>query len=352
MNSADSEIPLKGEEAEGPIHYTVTDLPAKKTRIDNFLTEQLDGSLSRARIQSIIKMGGVMINEQAINTPKTAIALGDKITFQMPEPEIAEPQPENIPLSILYEDDAVIVINKAAGMVVHPAAGNWNGTLVNALLHHCAESLSGIGGVKRPGIVHRLDKDTSGVMIIAKHDIAHQSLAAQFADHGKTTALKREYQAIIWGITDQPTGSIEGFLGRDNKDRLKRAVVAEGRIDAKFARTHYKRLEEFPSKLKGASVASHIACVLETGRTHQIRVHLASINHPLIGDQTYGRGFLTKAKSLSDALDKSVRTLERQALHAGHLTFEHPISGDIMSFDAPIPADMEDIIAKLRGLAH
>ena len=352
MSSADSEIPLKGEEAEGPIHYVVSDLPKKKTRIDAFLTEQLDGTISRARIQSIIKSGGVTLNGKVVEASKTAMAIGDNVTFQMPEPEEAEPQAENIPLNILFEDDAVIVINKAAGMVVHPAAGNWSGTLVNALLHHCADSLSGIGGVKRPGIVHRLDKDTSGVMIVAKNDQAHQSLAAQFADHGKTTALKREYQAIVWGLTDQPKGSVEGFLGRDNKDRLKRAVVAEGRIDAKFARTHYRRSEEFPSKLKGESVASHIICVLETGRTHQIRVHMASINQPLIGDQTYGRGFATKAKSLSPLLDKSVRELSRQALHAGHLSFEHPVSGEIMAFDAPLPADMTGLIEELRKLAH
>lgn len=351
MTSANSETPPKGEEAGPSIRLIVEGPLPTKSRIDTYLTNEMDEGLSRARLQQIIKSGGVTINDKIVTASKVALQEGDVIIITLPEPEEADPQPENISLDVLYEDEALIVINKPAGMVVHPAAGNWTGTLVNALLYHCADSLSGIGGVKRPGIVHRLDKDTSGVMVVAKTDQAHQSLAAQFADHGKTMPLKREYQAIVWGVTDQPKGAVEGFLGRDNRDRLKRAIVAEGRVDAKFARTHYTRIAEFHSTLKSVSAASHILCVLETGRTHQIRVHMAHIGHPLIGDQTYGKGFATKAKSLSPTLDKAVTQLHRQALHAGHLTFEHPISGEIMGFDAPLPDDMVLLLAELRNLS-
>ncbi len=214
----------------------------------------------------------------------------------MPPPQPAEPAGENIPLDVVYEDDAIIVINKPPGLVVHPAAGHDSGTLVNALIAHCGASLSGIGGVRRPGIVHRLDKDTSGLLVVAKTDRAHQSLTKQFADHGRTGALRRGYLAICWGAPTMPSGTVDQPIGRHATAREKMAVRTQGRV----ALTHWRRLETFAGR-DGKPVASSLALELETGRTHQIRVHMSHIGHPLLGDATYGAGFKTKASQLSEA---------------------------------------------------
>ena len=236
----------------------------------------------------------------------------------LPPPEPAAPAPEHIPLNIVFEDDEIIVIDKPRGMVVHPAAGNATGTLVNALIAHCGASLSGIGGVRRPGIVHRLDKDTTGVMVVAKTDRAHAKLAAQFADHGRTGPLRRGYLAFVWGAPDRPRGTIEAPIDRHPHARDKMAVRQGGRE----AITHWEVLERFPGA-DGKPVASLLACRLETGRTHQIRVHLAHAGHPLIGDSVYGPGFRTKVALLSPQAAAAVEALGRQALHAyllGHRT--------------------------------
>lgn len=268
----------------------------------------------------------------------------------MPEPEDPEPKGEDIPLTVLYEDKDLIVLSKPAGLVVHPGAGNWTGTLVNALIHHCGDSLSGIGGVKRPGIVHRLDKETSGVMVVAKNDIAHRHLADQFADHGRSGPLERAYQALVWGRPRGLRGTIDAALGRAG-DRTKRTVKREDTDDAREAITHYQVMERYGEKPDATCLASLVECRLETGRTHQIRVHMAHIGHPLISDPEYGAAFKTKANLLPDAAKAIVNNFHRQALHAYLLAFEHPTTGDVMHFEAPIPDDMETIIEALRGIA-
>ena len=235
----------------------------------------------------------------------------------------------------MFEDDEIIVIDKPAGLVVHPAAGHDTGTLVNALIAHCGDSLSGIGGVKRPGIVHRLDKDTSGLMVVAKTDRAHQSLAAQFADHGRTGPLRRGYLAFAWGAPARPKGTINEPIDRHPKSRDRMAVRAKGRA----AITHWQVLERFPGK-DSKPVASLIECRLETGRTHQIRVHLAHAGHPLLGDATYGPGFKTKAVRLPAPAREALEDLGRQALHAYLLVLEHPKSGQRLEFRSELPADL------------
>jgi 23S rRNA pseudouridine1911/1915/1917 synthase len=266
----------------------------------------------------------------------------------VPEPDEPEPKGEAISLDILHEDADIIVINKPAGLVVHPGAGNWTGTLVNALIHHCGDSLSGIGGVKRPGIVHRLDKDTSGVMVVAKTDAAHRALSDAFADHGRSGDLERAYQALVWGAPERNSGTIDAPLGRA-RDRVLRAVVPEGRDDARHAVTRYRVMERYPSD--GAEImASLVECRLETGRTHQIRVHMAHIGHPVIGDPDYGKAFRTKANRLPEPLRTAVADFPRQALHAWLLVFRHPQTHMLMRFEAPMPADMAAIAKEFRAL--
>ncbi|RAH99590.1 RNA pseudouridine synthase [Acuticoccus sediminis] len=285
--------------------------------------------LSRTRVQALIKSGAAKLNGQALLDPSTRLSPDDAVTLVVPPPAPAEPLPEAIPLDVLYEDDAVLVLDKPAGMVVHPAAGHASGTLVNALLAHCAGSLSGIGGVARPGIVHRLDKDTSGVMVVAKSDAAHQSLAAQFADHGRTGPLRRRYRAFAWGTPEPPYGVIDKPLARHPTDRQRFAVRASG----KEAITHYRTLRTL-------GPVSEMELELETGRTHQIRVHMTAIGTPLVGDPVYGAGFATKANRLPPAAKAAAQALGRQALHAAHLTFAHPLTGEVMSFDSPLPPDL------------
>jgi len=239
------------------------------------------------------------------------------------------------------------VIDKPAGLVVHPAAGNWSGTLVNALIAHCGDSLSGVGGVRRPGIVHRLDKDTSGLMVAAKTDRAHQGLAAQFADHGRSGPLRREYRALAWGVPTPPAGVIRAALARHRAHRLKRAVAPEGQT----AVTHYKVLARYaspdaPVKAE-APLASLVACRLETGRTHQIRVHLAHMGHSVIGDPLYGKGFASRVASLPEKLRSAILSLHGQALHAALLGFAHPVSGEALLFESPLPEDMQAVVNAL-----
>jgi 23S rRNA pseudouridine1911/1915/1917 synthase len=317
-------------------------------RLDTWIAVELGAEISRNRAKALIEGGAVTINDVVITEPKKKVHPGDEIVIALPDPEDPEPQGEDIPLDVLYEDDDLIVISKPAGLVVHPGAGNWTGTLVNALIHHCGESLSGIGGVKRPGIVHRLDKDTSGVMVVAKNDNAHRHLSAQFADHGRTGPLERAYLALVWGRPRMLKGTINAPLGRAG-DRTKRAVKRENSEDAREAITHYEVVERFLEAPDATSQASLVECRLETGRTHQIRVHMAHLGHPLIGDPEYGAAFKTKANRLPDEARAIVNGFHRQALHAYLLEFEHPTTGEVMHFEAPLPADMEGVVEALRA---
>lgn len=318
-------------------------------RLDQWLTARLDGTFSRNRIKALIEQGAVRLNGAPVTEPKRKIRTGDRVEIGLPEPEDPVPQGEDIPLDVLYEDEDLIVISKPVGLVVHPGAGNWTGTLVNALIHHCGESLSGIGGVRRPGIVHRLDKDTTGVMVVAKNDATHRHLAAQFADHGRSGGLERAYRAVVWGRPRQLRGTIDAPLGRSGKDRTKRSVKREEAEDAREAITHYDVLERFHEKADATCLASLVECRLETGRTHQIRVHMAHMGNPLIGDGDYGAAFRTKANLLPDAARAVVNAFGRQALHAFLLAFEHPRSGEIMNFEVPMPDDMEALIEALKS---
>jgi len=258
-------------------------------RLDKWLSEQID-DLTRTRLKALIENGALSRNGEAFDDPSWRMREGESFTLKVPAVISPIPKPEDIPLDVAYEDDALIVVNKPVGMVVHPAAGHWSGTLVNALIHHCGDSLSGVGGVARPGIVHRIDKDTSGLLVVAKHDKAHKVLTKAFSVHDIT----RVYDAISHGAPRPGLGTIDAPIGRAGGDRKKFAVVKNPeRTDAREAITHYKILDTYGrarAKLKGDAVASLIECRLETGRTHQIRVHLSSIGHPLIGDQVYGRG--------------------------------------------------------------
>ncbi|WP_425417241.1 RluA family pseudouridine synthase [Oricola indica] len=335
-------------EAEAELKAFTADDDAAGARLDQWLAGQTAPELSRNRIKQLIEQGNVRLNGTRVTEPKRKVKSGDIVEIAMPEPEAPEPLAEDIPLSVLHEDDDVVVIDKPAGLVVHPGPGNPAGTLVNALIAHCGDSLSGIGGVRRPGIVHRLDRDTSGVMVVAKNDRAHQALSAQFADHGRTTEMERAYLALVWGTPDRMTGKIETFLGRSSRDRMKQAVVPEGRPDARHAVTHFRVIERFGDPSGATPVASLVECRLETGRTHQIRVHMAHIGHPLIGDQYYGKSFATKAKVLPEPLRRSVEMFGRQALHAAHLAFNHPATGELMRFETPLPADMMELVAGFR----
>jgi 23S rRNA pseudouridine1911/1915/1917 synthase len=306
-------------------------------RLDRVLATRIP-ALSRSRLKALILDGKVAIEARTIRDPATHVNSGDTVTVALPPPEQAKPAAEAIPLNIVYEDDALIVIDKPQGLVVHPAAGHAKGTLVNALIAHCGDSLSGIGGVKRPGIVHRLDKDTSGLMVMAKTDAAHRALSAQFAKKAES-ALKRGYLAFVWGAPSRPKGTIDAPLDRHPQARDKRAVRAGGR----HAVTHWQVLERFAGR-DGKPVASLLACTLDTGRTHQIRVHLAHIGHAILGDATYGSGFKTKASLLAPNARAALDLLDRQALHANRLAFKHPTTGKLMEFSSELPADL----AKLR----
>jgi 23S rRNA pseudouridine1911/1915/1917 synthase len=303
-------------------------------RIDRVLAARLQ-ELSRSRLKALILAGSVTLGSTPIRDPAYHVTAGDTITIDVPEAVAAEPAGEDIALDIVYEDDDIIVIDKPKGLVVHPAAGHETGTLVNALIAHCGASLSGIGGVRRPGIVHRLDKDTTGLMVAAKNDRAHQSLTEQFADHGRTGAMRRGYMAFVWGVPNRQRGTIDAPIDRHPHAREKMAVRQSGRE----AVTHWEIQESFNGR-DGKPVAALLACQLETGRTHQIRVHLAHIGHPLMGDSVYGPHFKTKASHLGPASQAALAALARQALHAYLLALEHPRTGEFLHWEAPLPEDL------------
>src|SRR6185437_1023757 len=310
-------------------------------RVDRVLAARL-ATLSRSRLKALILAGQVKIAARTIRDPATAVKSGDVVTVTLPPPEPAAPKGETIPLKIIYEDDSIIVIDKPKGLVVHPAAGHASGTLVNALIAHCGASLSGIGGVKRPGIVHRLDKDTTGLMVVAKTDKAHHALSRQFAEKAEGP-LKRGYLAFVWGVPARPKGTIDVPLGRHPHARDRQAVRDDGRA----AVTHWQLLEQFPGS-DGKPVAALLACTLETGRTHQIRVHLAHAGHPILGDATYGTGFKTKSSRLAPEARTALEALGRQALHAYLLAIEHPETGDLLEFQSELPGDLR----RLRHAMH
>jgi 23S rRNA pseudouridine1911/1915/1917 synthase len=311
-------------------------------RLDRFLGQAAGArriALSRTRLKVLIEAGEVRINDSIARDPSMRLAAGTRIAFEAPAPEDSSLAGEDIALAVVYEDEHLIVIDKPAGLVVHPAPGHASGTLVNALIRHCGASLSGVGGVRRPGIVHRLDKDTSGLLVIAKTDAAHRGLADLFADHGRTGSLKREYLALVWGAFDATVGKVDASIGRDPRRREKMAVMSGER--GRRATTHW-RLEE------NLGPASLVACQLETGRTHQIRVHMASIGHPLLGDSAYGSGFTTKAALLGDRARSALADLGRQALHAAVLGFEHPITGESRRFEVSPPRDFMNLLSALE----
>jgi len=312
-------------------------------RLDRVLAANVT-ALSRTRLKALVLAGHVAIGGRTIRDPGHRVNAGDRLTVAVPPPEEAAPRPENIPLAIVHEDDDLIIVDKPKGLVVHPAAGNRTGTLVNALIAHCGASLSGVGGVRRPGIVHRLDKDTTGLMVVAKNDRAHQALAKQFADHGRNGPLERAYLAFVWGVPDRPRGTIDKPLGRHAQARERMTVREDGRA----AITHYEVLERYLGT-DGRPVASLLLCRLMTGRTHQIRVHLASIGHPLLGDQVYGAGFRTKAALVPEPARTALAGLGRQALHAHILGVEHPTSGQHQVYRSQLPADLDVLRKALRG---
>lgn len=313
-------------------------------RLDRFLTDQAaHAALSRTRLKHLIEEGALTIDGRIITDAGTKLRLDQTLILTIEAARPATPQGENIPLNIVFEDEHLIIINKPAGLVVHPAAGHENGTLVNALIAHCGDSLSGIGGVRRPGIVHRLDKDTSGLLVVAKTDAAHQGLSALFADHGRTMQLTRAYIALVWGKPERSHGTIHTAIGRHPHHREKQAVVADEK--GREAITHFAAERSFGTP----ALVSLVQCNLETGRTHQIRVHMAHSGCPILGDALYGSGFRTKIKLLPEAAQKALAALKRQALHAQSLGFIHPITGEELMFEAPVPEDMAQLIIALAA---
>jgi 23S rRNA pseudouridine1911/1915/1917 synthase len=285
-------------------------------------------TLSRERLKARIRGGAGELAGALVRDPATKVKGSEALRIAVPEPRPAHNEAQNIPLTVVFEDEHLLVVDKPAGLVVHPAAGNLDGTLVNALLHHCGGSLSGIGGVARPGIVHRIDKDTSGLLVVAKTDAAHEGLAKQFAAH----SIDRRYLAIVDGVPTRSGGSIDAPLARSATNRKKIAIVEGSR--GKRAVTHWRRLKP----LRDAAL---IECRLETGRTHQVRVHMASIGHPLLGDPVYGRAGKGNAKLLKEL------GFHRQALHAAELGFTHPVTKDRLSFASPMPSDMQELFNAL-----
>jgi 23S rRNA pseudouridine1911/1915/1917 synthase len=328
-----SRAPSSESGADATVWPVVAGAEEAGERVDRFLAKRL-GDLSRSRIKGLIEAGHLTRDGQVLREPADPVKLGATYVLSLPAPVPAAPQAQAMALPILYEDADLIVLDKPPGLVVHPAPGNEEGTLVNALLAHCGDQLPGIGGEKRPGIVHRLDKDTSGVMVVAKTETAMAALGTAFA----TRDLDRSYLALVWGVPAPAAGEIEGAIGRDPRDRKRMAVVARG---GKAALTRYRTLAAF-----GTSVAL-VECRLATGRTHQIRVHLASIGHPVVGDPVYLRRIPAAARGLDEALRRVLLDFPRQALHAARLGFRHPRTGADLSFETPPPADMRDLLAAL-----
>lgn len=311
-------------------------------RLDKFLTLMFP-QFSRSRIQALLSQHQLMCNDVLMVDASHKVKVGERYCLILPPAADAAPQPEEISLDVFYEDDDLLVINKPAGMVVHPAPGHSTATLVNALLAHCGDSLSGIGGVKRPGIVHRLDKDTSGLMVVAKNDFTHHGLSEQFA----TRSLSRTYHAVVWGVPSPSHGTIDTFINRCPKNRQKMAVTSQG----KQAITHYHVLETYGKQSLQRNLSynlSHnlslVSCVLETGRTHQIRVHMHHIGHPLLGDQTYGH----LPKFAKKMWGPEIVAFPRQALHAKKMVFIHPRSQEFLSFEADYPADIKDLLNNFK----
>lgn len=300
----------------------LTAAPGDSGRLDAWLAGQCP-TLSRSALQNLIEQGLVTCGGAPVNK-KDKVVPGKVYAIDLPDPQPIEARPQNIPLNIVYEDDDLLVVNKPKGMVVHPAPGNPDGTLVNALLYHCAGQLSGIGGAIRPGIVHRIDKDTSGLLVVAKNDAAHQALSAQMSVH----SIHRVYHAVVYGNLKEDEGFVEKWLGRDPRDRKKMAVLAENAAGAKYAYTGWQVLERCGN-------FTYIACKLKTGRTHQIRVHMASTGHPLAGDAVYGP-------------KNCIKSLNGQCLHAKELGFAHPRTGEWMQFDSPLPPYFTEFLTRLR----
>jgi 23S rRNA pseudouridine1911/1915/1917 synthase len=309
-------------------------------RLDRVLAEMAAG-VSRTRVKSLIESGYVEINDVRALDSGAKVRLGQTISINIPEPAAAEPAGESIPLVVVFEDEHLIIIDKPAGLVVHPSAGHETGTLVNALIAHCGESLSGIGGVKRPGIVHRLDKDTTGLLVVAKTDVAHQGLAALFADHGRTMNFTREYIAFVWRVPERRKGTIDAPLARHGTNREKQAVIKGDR--GREAITHYAVEAMYCVDADGKPLASRIRCALETGRTHQIRVHLAHAGCPVMGDPLYSMGFKSKVSVLPEKAQQRMAFLRRQALHAAVLGFTHPVTGKDMRFESKLPEDLREL---------
>ncbi len=314
-------------------HLEVADSASAGRRLDRFLAARLP-ALSRTAIKRLILDGRLSLGAETIMDPSRTVKQGESYLLEVPPPAPARPEGQAMALEVLHEDDDILVLDKPAGLVVHPAPGHPDRTLVNALIAHCGQTLSGIGGERRPGIVHRLDKDTSGVMVVAKNDAAHRALAARFARHD----IAREYRALVWGRPNPPRGRIEGAIGRDSRNRKRMAVVATG---GKPARTHYSTLSRFDCG------AAELACRLDTGRTHQIRVHLAHLGHPVIGDALYARARPRRVTALGEGLQERLAGFSRQALHAGLLGFVHPTSGEALEFHSAPPADYRALAAAL-----
>ena len=296
-------------------------------RLDRALADAAP-TMSRERLKSLIRSGAVESSGKQLRDPAIKVRGGESVRVQVPEPAPAHNEAQDIPLKVVFEDEHLLVVDKPAGLVVHPAAGNLDGTLVNALLHHCGGSLSGIGGVARPGIVHRIDKDTSGLLVVAKTDVAHEGLAKQFAAH----SIDRRYLAIVSGVPKTSGGTVDAPLARSTTNRKKIAIVEGSR--GKRAVTHWTRLDV----LRDAAL---MECRLETGRTHQVRVHMASLGHPLLGDQVYGRSSGIHGKLLKELV------FHRQALHAAELGFTHPVTKHRLSFSSPMPPDMQELFNAL-----
>ncbi|MET3527055.1 RluA family pseudouridine synthase [Phenylobacterium koreense] len=338
MSQTDIDDELDAPAAAEQATLRIVSIPPEAAggRLDKALAEHAP-ELSRGRIQALMAQGLVRRDGKALSDASSKASAGD-YELLIPPPAPAEPQPQDIPLAILFEDDDLIVIDKPAGMAVHPAPGSEDGTLVNALLFHCGASLSGIGGVARPGIVHRIDKDTSGVMVAAKSDAAHQGLSKLFASHD----IDRVYVALVRGAPNPPKGTVETRLGRSPHDRKKIAVLKSG---GREAVTHYRTERTFGGG-DGKALAARVACTLETGRTHQIRVHMASKGTPCLGDPVYGSG--PPAAPVREAV--AAAGLKRQALHAAVLGFIHPVTGQALRFESPLPADMAQLEAILSAL--
>ncbi len=338
--SSDLELPendndLQDDDSPEVTVYELRSAPnARRVRLDQFITRSVENA-SRTKVKLLIEAGGVVVNGVVVTKAGRIVCPGDQVVCTVPKPPPPEVQAEPIPLDIVYEDESVIIVNKPAGMVTHPAFGNYTGTLVNGLLYH-TENLSRERGEDRPGILHRLDKDTSGLLAVAKNTVAHQGISRQFADH----SIDREYQAIVWGSFKNSTGLIEEPLARHPSDRKKVAVVEGG----KYAATEYTVIEDF-------GFVSLVRLKLRTGRTHQIRVHMAHVRHPVFGDPTYGGrrihyGAVTgRYKSFIHEL---LLLLTRQALHARTLGFTHPVTGERVAFESPLPPDMQEALQRIR----